>query len=149
MKIKDVMIKKVITIKSGTTLERAAEILVKNNISGAPVVDKNGKLIGIISEKDLFKTLYPNFRDIVRDIKFLLSKNKIKYQIKEKKKTIVDKIMTEKIITIDENASLLKAGSLILTERIHRIPVVKNGKLIGIVSRRDIFRKLLKSDLEI
>lgn len=149
MKIKDIMIKKVITIKSGATVEKAARILVKNNISGAPVVDDNGKMIGMISEKDLFKDLYPNFRDILRDIKFLLSKNKIKYQIEKKKKIIVDNIMTEKIITINENDSLLKAGSLMLTERIHRIPVTRNGRLVGIVSRRDIFRKLLKADLKI
>lgn len=143
------MIKKIITIKSGATLEQAARILVKKNISGAPVIDDNGKMIGMISEKDLFRALYPNFRDILSDIKFLFSKNKIKYQIEKKKKTIVDNIMTEKIVTIDENAPLLKAGSLMLTERIHRIPVTRDNRLIGIVSRRDIFRRLLKSDLKI
>jgi CBS domain-containing protein len=149
MKIKDIMIKRVITVKSGMTLEQAAEILVKNNISGAPVVNKNGKLIGVISEKDLFQALYPNFRDIIFDLKLLLSKNKIKNRIEKKKKIIIDKIMTEKPIVIDENAPVLKAGSLMLAERIHRIPVVRKNKLVGIVSRRDIFRKLLKADLRL
>jgi CBS domain-containing protein len=149
MKIKDVMIKKVITLKSGMTLKQAAEILVKNNISGAPVVNKNGKLIGVISEKDLFRALYPNFRDIISDIRLLLSRNKIKHRIEEKKKIIIDKIMTEKTFVIDENDPALKAGSLMLVERIHRIPVVGKNKLVGIVSRRDIFRKILKTDLKI
>jgi len=143
------MIKKVITVKSGMTLGQAAEILVKNNISGAPVIDKKGKLIGVISEKDLFRALYPNFQDIITNIKLWLGKDRTKNRIEAKKKIIIDKIMTEKIVVIDENAPLLKAGALMLTERIHRIPVVRKNKLVGIVSRRDIFRKLLKSDLKL
>lgn len=143
------MIKKVITVKSGMTLKQAAEILVKNNISGAPVVDKNGKLIGMISEKDLFRALYPNFRDIITNIKLWFERDGIKNRIEEKKKMTINKIMTEKTVVIDENDPALKAGSLMLTERIHRIPVVKKNKLVGIVSRRDIFRKLLKVDLKL
>lgn len=147
MKVKDVMVKKVITIKSGTTLEQAAKILVKNNISGAPVVDEQGKLIGMISEKDLFKTLYPDVGDILSHLALWLSKEKIKYRIKTKKQILIDKIMTKKVITVGENDHVLKVGSIMLTAKIHRLPVVKNDKVVGIVSRRDIFRKLLKTDL--
>lgn len=147
MKVKEVMIKKVKTIKSGQTLEQAAKILVKNNISGAPVVDKNGKLIGMISEKDLFKTLYPDVSDILSHLAFWLNKEKIKYRVASKKQILVDKIMTKKVVTIDENDHILKAGSLMLTSQIHRLPVMRDKKLVGIVSRRDIFRKLLKRDL--
>lgn len=149
MKVRDVVIKKVITIESGQTLEQVARVLVTNNISGAPVVDKSGKLIGMISEKDLFRALYPDVRDILRDIKLWLSKEKIKFRVAAKRKVAVDDLMAKKVIAVSENDPVLKVGSLMLTAKIHRLPVVRGSKLVGIVSRRDIFRKLLKADLKL
>lgn len=149
MKVKDVMIKKVITVKSGQSLAEVARVLVKNNISGAPVVDKKGWLIGMLSEKDLFYALYPDVKDILRDIKLWLGKEKIKYRVAAKRGLRVDGLMTKKVISVSEDDEILGAGSLMLRYKIHRLPVVKNKKLVGIVSRRDIFRNLLKEDLEI
>src|SRR3989339_878612 len=60
MKIRDIMTKKVISIPAHATLRQAASILAENEISGAPVVSEAGKLLGIVSEKDLFKALYPS-----------------------------------------------------------------------------------------
>ena len=149
MKIKDVMIKKVITVKVGQTLVEAAKILVKNNISGAPVVDKKGNLVGVLSEKDLFRALYPDVRDILKDVRLWLGKEKIKHRVEAKRGILVEKLMIKKIISIDPDAEILEAGSIMLTTKIHRLPVVKNKKLVGIVSRPDIFRNLLKADLQI
>lgn len=149
MKIKEVMIKKVITIKKGQTLIEAAQILVKNNISGAPVVDNRGRLIGMLSEKDLFRALYPDVRDILKDVHLWLGKEKIKHRVEAKRGILVDKLMIRKIISINPDTEILEAGSIMLTSQIHRLPVIKNKKLVGIVSRPDIFRNLLKMDLQI
>lgn len=149
MKIKNVMVKKVITVKRGQTLIEAARIFVKNNISGAPVVDGRGKLVGMLSEKDLFRALYPDVRDILKDVRLWLGKEKIKHRVEAKKGIRVEKLMIKKIISVDPDAEILEAGSIMLTTKIHRLPVVKNKKLIGIVSRPDIFRNLLKADLQI
>lgn len=149
MKIKEVMIKKVITVKSGQTLVEVARILVKNNISGAPVVGKKGNLVGMISEKDLFRALYPDVKDILKDVRLWLGKEKIKHRVEAKRDILVDELMTKKIVSVDPDAEILEAGSAMLTAKIHRLPVIKNKKLVGIVSRRDIFRNLLKADLEI
>lgn len=149
MKVKEVMIKKIITIKSDQTLIEAARILVKNNISGAPVVDKKGNLIGMLSEKDLFHALYPNVKDILRDLGLWLGEEKVKHRIAIKRKIPVNQLMTKKVLAVNDNDEALRAGSVMLTAQIHRLPVLKNKKLVGIVSRRDIFRKLLKTDLKI
>jgi CBS domain-containing protein len=149
MKIKEVMVKKIITIRKEQTLIEAAQVLVKNNISGAPVVDKQGKLVGMLSEKDLFRALYPDVRDILKDVRLWLGKEKIKHRVDAKRGILVEKLMIKKIISIDPDAEILEAGSIMLTTKIHRLPVVKNKKLIGIVSRPDIFRNLLKADLQI
>jgi CBS domain-containing protein len=149
MKTKQVMTKKVVTIKSGMTLEQAAKILTKNSISGAPVVNREGKLIGIISEKDLFKTIYPNLQDIIKHIGLWLDRQKIQHRVAKKKKIPVDQIMTKQVISVNPDAPILKAGSLMLTKRIHRIPVVEGGKIVGILARKNVFRALLKSDFDL
>lgn len=149
MKVKEVMIKKIITVKSGQTLAEAAKILVKNNVSGAPVVDTKGKLVGMLSEKDLFHALYPDVKDILSDVRLWLGKEKIERRVSLKRKIPVSQMMTKKVLAVGPEDEVLSAGSKMLTAKIHRLPVVKNKKLIGIVSRRDIFRNLLKEDLQI
>ncbi len=149
MKIKEVMVKKIITIRKEQTLIEAAQVLVKNNISGAPVVDKKGKLVGMLSEKDLFRALYPDVKDILKDLRLWLGKEKVKHRVEVKRGILVENLMIKKIISIDPDAEILEAGSIMLTTKIHRLPVVKNKKLVGIVSRPDIFRNLLKADLQI
>jgi CBS domain-containing protein len=147
MKVKNVMVKKVFFLKSGQTLMEAARILVKNKISGAPVVDKKGNLVGMISEKDLFHALYPDVRDILLDVGLWLSKEKIKHRFAAKSKIKIEHLMTRKIISVGEDEEALSAGSKMLTAKIHRLPVVKNKKIVGIVSRRDIFRNILEEGL--
>lgn len=148
MKTKDVMTKKPVTVKSGSTLEQAAKVLVKHNISGAPVVNGKGKMVGIISEKDLFKAIYPNLHDIIRHVSLWVDRKKISQRVAEKKDIPVDKLMTKEVISVKPDTPIIKTGSIMLVNRIHRVPVVDKGKLVGIVCRQDIFRTMLKSDLK-
>lgn len=143
------MTKKIITVRNDRTLVEAARILVKNNISGAPVVDKKGNLSGMLSEKDLFHALYPDVKDILRDVRLWLGEEKIERRVAVKSKIRVDHLMSKKVLSVSPEDEALSAGSKMLTAKIHRLPVVKNKKLVGIVSRRDIFRNLLKKDLRI
>lgn len=143
------MNKKPIVIKSGATLEAAAKILIKNNVGGAPVVTTSGKLAGIISEKDLFKAIYPDLRDIIKHVSLWLDRQRVRHRVDAKKEILVDKIMTKEVITVKPDTPILKVGSLMLVNRIHRLPVVSKGKLVGVVGRGDIFRRLLKSDLDL
>lgn len=143
------MVKKIVTVKSGQTLIEAARILVGNNISGAPVLDKKGNLVGMVSEKDLFHALYPDVKDILRDMRLWLGKEKIERRVAAKRKISIEHLMTKKIVSVGPEEEVLSAGSKMLIAKIHRLPVVKDKKLVGIVSRRDIFRNILKEDLEI
>ena len=144
------MTKKVIKVKTGSTLGQVASILVKNKISGAPVVNDQGKLIGVISEKDLFSALYPNFRDMMDDLSAWFDNEKREYRLRAKKEIIIDSIMTPKVVTIRPEDAVLEAGSKMITNQIHRLIVVdKAKKIVGIVTRRDIFQKILKKDLNI
>ena len=150
MKVKQLMSKKVIKVKAGSSLEQAATVLIKNKISGAPVVDAAGKMVGVISEKDLFTALYPNFTDILGDVSAWFDNEKREYKLKAKKEIIIDSIMTKKVITISPDAAVLEAGGKLITNSIHRLVVIGPGKkIMGVITRSDIFYNILKKDLDI
>ncbi len=110
MVAKDIMTRDVITVGSTLTVKQLAMMLIKNQISGAPVSGKNGKIVGVVSEADIVS----------------------------KKGKDVKSIMTKDIISVCENDSVEKIAQLMTTHRIKRLPVMRGDKLVGIVSRADI-----------
>jgi len=151
MIVQNVMSKKVITILSGSTLKEAAQILIKHKISGAPVVDKGGKLVGVISEKDLFKALFPGLHELIADIKLWLYHQEMEDRARDNEKIVIDNIMTKDVLTIKPDTPVMRAGSIMLTRGVHRLVVYdhRNKKIVGIVTRGEIFRRILKRHLKI
>ena len=121
--VHDVINKDVLTISANVTVEEAIRRLVENHISGMPVVDEEEQLVGIISEFQLLETLYfPEIRGmLVRDV------------------------MTKDVLTVAPNTMLSDATSLLVAHRIRRLPVVDNGKVVGVVSRRDLLQYALEA----
>jgi len=107
---KDIMTKEIITVSPTTGVKKLAMTLVKNQISGAPVVDKNGKIIGVVSEADIIG----------------------------KKGKDVRAIMSKKVISVAEDTPVEAIAQLMTTHKITRLPVMRDDKVIGIVSRADI-----------
>ena len=110
MTAKDVMTRDIITVSQTTKVRQLAMILIKNQISGAPVANKEGKIVGIVSEADIFA----------------------------KKGKDAKAIMSKKIISVRQDTSLEEIAQLMMTHAIKRLPVMDGGKIIGIVSRADI-----------
>ena len=110
MVAKDIMTKEIITVSPTTSVKKLAMTLVKNQISGAPVVDKNGKIIGVVSEADIVG----------------------------KKGKDVKAIMSKKVISATEDTPVDAVVKLMTTHKITRLPVMRDDKVIGIVSRADI-----------
>ena len=117
---KDVMSQAVISISPHDSLGEAMEIIVENAISGLPVIDSNGRLAGIISEMDRIKI---SAATDVEDAR-------------------VADYMTQGVITVDKDATLNQIAELLVRAGIRRLPVMSNGRVIGIVSRRDLVRVL-------
>jgi CBS domain-containing protein len=110
MVAKDIMTKEIITVSPTTSVKKLAMTLVKNQISGAPVVDKSGKIIGVVSEADIVG----------------------------KKGKDVRAIMSKKVISVIEDTPVEAVAQLMTTRKITRVPVMRDDKVIGIVSRADI-----------
>ena len=150
MKVKEVMTKKVITINKKATLKEAAKILIKNKISGAPVVDEKGNLVGLVSEKDLYKALYPTHAEFYESPGLWVDLDRLEEKTKEASDKIVEGLMTGETLTVNQDTSVMQVGSMMLVRGIHRVIVTdQEGKIIGIVTRRDIFHNIFKKQLGI
>ena len=110
---RDIMTSKVCTIRPEASAQEAAQLLSQKRISGLPVVNPDGKIIGIVTEADII--------------------SKVNHE-----GLLVADIMSHEVIAVDEETSVSEIASLLTKRRIKRVPVVQKGKLVGIVSRADI-----------
>ncbi len=156
--IENVMQKNVIKFNELDRIVDVAQSLRDNKISGAPVVDENDKVVGVISEGDIMKLLevhqprinliLPAPLDLIElPIKMKYELDDIAEDMQRDASTVIDQIMTKKVIKIGPEASIYDAAELMDTHKVNRLPVV-NGedKLIGIVTRGDIIGAMVRGD---
>jgi len=141
---KDIMTKDVITVKPDTSIEELSSILVKNEISGVPVVDDSGALYGIVTENDLIsqnKRLHiPTVVSFLDAAIYLESSKKFEREVKRLTATSVGEICTRKVATITEDTTVMDIATIMTEKKMHLLPVIKAGKLIGIVGKRDMVK---------
>ena len=121
-KAKTIMTTNVASVKRQTQIYEAIRILVEKNITGLPVVNDDMTLAGIISEKDVLRLLY--------DI--------------EDKPGNVEDFMTENPSSFDHEDSLIDVAECLIKNNFRRVPITSEGKLVGIVSRKDIIKYILE-----
>ena len=110
--VADVMVANVLVVHSGDSIDDAVRLIVDSRITGVPVVDDEHRVLGIVAESDVLG----------------------------KRGRTVDDVMTANVITTDETTSLVSAAETMLTRRIRRLPVVRDGRLVGILTRADLLR---------
>jgi len=145
MKIGDIMTTEIKSIKPDISVKEAAIILFNSQISGLPVVDKDNKLIGNFTEKDILRYILPSY--VVSVGKFIYEDDSkaITKKVENLANLKVSDIMSKEIITISADISLSEAARIMLTKAKRRLCVVeKNGRLIGIVARCDVLKALMK-----
>ncbi|MCL5070522.1 MAG: CBS domain-containing protein [Actinobacteria bacterium] len=147
---KEIMNKKVITIRKNASIKELSELLVDNKISGVPVLDENGSLAGIVSEGDIIvqnsDLHFPRYFKLLDAIIYLESLNKFKRSLQKHLATKVEDIMTVKVKTVDEETPINEIADIMLDNRVNRLPVMdKNNKLVGIITRADIVKSMVTS----
>ncbi|HWT36996.1 MAG TPA: CBS domain-containing protein [Paraburkholderia sp.] len=145
MRALDIMTTDVVTATPDMTIQQAARLFVDNRISGMPVVDADGQVIGIVSQGDLLHRVENGTDHGKRRwwLDFLLSspREQAARYIKEHGHFVRD-VMCDQVISITEDASLDKIADLMERRHLKRVPVLKDGKLVGIVSRSNLIRAL-------
>ena len=145
--VQDVMTKDVIAVKGDTPYKQIAEILVERNISGVPVVDSEGHVLGVVSEADLLaKTEY----GAAERRRHLLDLPGTAQARRRAGAGVARDLMTAPAVTIDERTSIVRAAKQMDHHQVKRLPVVDElGRLVGIVSRHDLVKAFLRSDDDI
>lgn len=144
-KAKDIMTTNVITLNPKDNVEKLARLLLEHKISGLPVVDDDGKLVGVVSEGDLVfreKQVKNPFYVVLFDSPIYLERpNRFKEDIKRAVAWEVGDLMSTSLFTVEPEASLNAVATIITEKGVNRVPVVDSkGRLVGIISRQDIIR---------
>ena len=134
------------TCNKDTSVKDIATIMCFNKISGLPVVDEDNNVVGIVSEKDILCSMFPDMQELVesgskpdfeemeKDYSSILDKN-------------VDDIMTRSVATVTPDMPILRAASMMWLRKIRRIPVTEGSKLVGILSMGDVHKAVFQESL--
>ncbi len=143
MKVLDCMTKDVVTVRPDTAVHDIAELMVKKRISGVPVVSEAGALVGIVGQGDLLhRAEVGTERRSKWWLRMLADSNDLAREYNKAHGLTANDIMTRDVISIGADEELSKAADLMAQRRLKRLPVVENGKLIGIITRTDLVRIL-------
>jgi CBS domain-containing protein len=143
MKASDVMTRNVITVATGAPLREAIRLMLDNKVSGLPVVDAAGKVEGILTEGDLLRR-----SEIATEkqrwpwLDFLLGPGRMASDYVKTHGRVCDELMSHGVISVAPDAPLAEIVALMERRRIKRVPVIENGKLLGMVSRADLLGAL-------
>ena len=144
---RDIMNPEVVTVRADQSARELAELFLSKNISGAPVVDAAGKLIGIVTRNDLIftrkKVRLPRSIAILDAFFYLDSPEKMKREMQKIAGCRVGDICTPEPISVTPEATLEEVATIMAERRVHTLPVLENGKLVGVIGKTDIIRTLL------
>jgi CBS domain-containing protein len=123
LKAKDIMTENVVSVKKDMPIYEALELLAKYNITGIPVVREDMILVGVLSEKDVLRLFYAH---------------------EDEEEGTVNDFMTQPAVHFDEKESLLDICDCLMNNYFRRVPVTSGGKLVGIISRKDVINYILQ-----
>jgi CBS domain-containing protein len=141
MRAHQIMTKPVITVGPETTIVDAANIMLRRHISGLPVVDSSGELVGIVSEGDFIRrSEIGTQRKRGRWLRFILGPGRSAADFVQEHGRRVAEVMTKDPLTITEDTAMAEIVELMEKNNVKRLPVVHDGKLVGIVSRANLLQ---------
>lgn len=136
------------TVTADSPYKEIWRSIFRNHINSLPVVDKNKRLIGIISKEDLLKTLYPGYEDLIDEFSDIADFEKMEQKVKELSSLKAKDVMCKKVIYTREDTQIMRALSRMIVRRLSQLPVLSNkNEVIGVVTKGDIFYALFKKQM--
>ena len=143
---KDIMTTTVITVRKDTSVNELAEVLWKNKISGAPVLDEEGNVVSVVTESDLIdqnkKVHIPTMISILDSVIFLESSKKTEKEIKKMAGNTVQDICAKEFLSVSEDTALDEIATIMAEKKAHTLPVMKDNRLVGVIGKSDIIRAM-------
>lgn len=144
MKAADLMTSFVVTVTPDATIEYAAQLMLQHRISGLPVTDSDGAVLGIVTESDLLRRAETGTdKRRTRWVSLLIGQGRLAQEYVHTHGRKVGEVMTERVFTVTPETPLADLVALMETKHVKRVPVVDQGRLVGIVSRADVMAALV------
>ena len=147
LKVKDIMTRDLITVSPEMEITHAAKLLLEKRISGVPVVDGEGKMVGILCQSDLItqqkRFPIPSVFTLLDGIISLTSMKHIEKEAQKISATTVAHAMTPNPFTVTPEMSIEEVATIMVDKKFHTLPVVDKEKLVGIVGKEDILKTLM------
>ena len=146
LKVKDIMTREVITVSPDTEVIQAARLLLENRINGLPVVDDAGQLVGILCQSDLVaqqkKIPLPSLFTLLEGFVPLTSMKRIDREVEKIAAVKVSQAMTPQPVAVDPQTGIEEVAALMADKKYHTLPVVEQGRVVGVVGKEDVLRTL-------
>ncbi len=148
MLVGELMDRDLTAISPETTVAEAVEVLARHRISGVPVVDDDGMVLGFLSEKDVVKAALPGYFDLLQDSSFLPDYGQFSKRLQRVSLEPVEKFMKKDVVVFDEKDTDLHVAMVLISKNLKRAPVVRGGVFSGVISRTDLLDHILHSRQE-
>jgi len=149
IKTAEIMSREVITLSPDMEISEATRILLDNNINGAPVVDSQGQLVGILCQSDLIaqqkRLPIPSLFTFLDGLIPLTSTKQLEKEVRKIAATTVSQAMTSNPVTVSPETGIEALAGLMVDNNFHTLPVVTGKKLVGIVGKEDVLKTLISS----
>jgi CBS domain-containing protein len=144
---KDIMSKNIISISPESEIVQAAKLLLEKRVNGLPVVDDAGNLVGILCQSDLIaqqkKFSLPSLFTLLDGFIPLQSSKHLDREFEKIAALTVGKAMTPNPTTVSSDTTIEDIATLMVNQNFHTLPVVENGKLVGVIGKEDVLRTLI------
>ena len=142
LKARDLMSTPVITISMNATVGEAADLMLNHRVSTVPVLDNDGNLVGIMNHADfgLHHKFVPLADNIYTCLGTWTTPDTVEETARKIRSKLVKDVMRHDVVTVDENASIPDLAELMLDKKVNRLPVRKDGRLEGIITRHDLLK---------
>jgi CBS domain-containing protein len=144
---RDIMSHEVITVTENANVKELARVLAIHQISGVPVINEEGNLVGVVTESDLIfqtkKVHIPTVITILDSVFYLENPHKMGDELKKMAGVLVKDILTGSPVTVEEETSLEEIATIMAEKNMHTLPVMNNGVIVGVIGKKDIIRTLI------
>ncbi|MGE4557796.1 MAG: CBS domain-containing protein [Desulfovibrionaceae bacterium] len=146
-KAKDIMTTDPITLAPDMEISAAVRILLERGVNGAPVLNKQGEVLGVLCQSDLIaqqKTLaLPSFFTLLDGLIPLSSEHEMEREMKKIAATTVEDAMSQPAVTVGPETPIEEIANIMVDRKLYTLPVVQNGELVGVVGKEDLLRTLI------
>ncbi len=145
---RDIMRKEVVTIGADASVRELAELLSQHKVSGVPVLDPEGRVVGVATEGDVIyqdvELHFPHYVQFLDSVIYVDSIRRFEERFRKAYGTKVADIMSDEVVSVEPDTSIRDIATEMVERDINRVPVVEDGKLVGIITRGDVVKAMAR-----